>query len=326
MPKYVIHVGPHKTGSTYLQLAFHELREFFADHGILYPKRWHSTPSDPNHRRLFSRLRSGGDEYLRRDFAEMNNSKYDKILISAEDLSNLLMSELDLLRSLVEDSDLVIVYYCRRWSERLPSLWQEWIKQGQSFLFPEYYCQETEYAENSRIINFAIWLDKVSSTFGMEKINLVSYSNILDQKGDTLKHFIEYFLSIKDFPAVSNKRVNTSLDLADTEMIRLLNALEWTAHRRRNHRMRDKYLESKKTVALAAFSMAAFCKAISDNISFFSIDDAAPPFASLYNQLYEKFGKLLVNPMGKNQLFDPHRHQICTRYLMCGRITFSWTG
>jgi hypothetical protein len=306
MPKYVIHVGPHKTGSTYLQLSFHDMHEFLAGHGVLYPKRWYISPSSPNHLPLFSRLLGGGDEQLSRDFAELNSSKFQHILISAEDLSDLPIAGLDVLRVLIGNSDLTIVFYCRRWSETLPSVWQEWIKQGQSFSFPEYCFREIENSENTGVINLAIKLDKLTSVFGFESMRLVSYSNLLDDRVDILEHFMRTFLSITEFPIVTNKRVNASLSLMDTEIIRLLNSLEWIVHRRRGSTMRNQYLENRNY-----FNLQTFEKAVSENIAHFRIDDASPRFASLHDRLYDKFGKSLVNPIGeRRQLFNPRGRDI----------------
>jgi hypothetical protein len=305
MPQYVIHVGPSKTGSTYLQLAFHHIRDILTEHGILYPLRWYISPSSPNHLPLAARLQRGGDEGLRRDFADLNSSKYGQILISAEDLSNLSISALALLKDLISGSGVAIVFYCRRWSETLPSLWQEWIKQGQSFTYPEFILRETEFEEKSPELNFALRLENMAAVFGDAVINLVSYSNIKDAQGDILSHFLECFLSITPMPSVPNKAANPSLDLGDVEMIRVLNALEWHTHRSRSTLVRERYLKTKKDLSLPAFNAA-----IANHLSSLSIDDSAPRLAHLHNNIFQRFGKRLVNPLNEDRLFAPGMNSV----------------
>lgn len=307
MPQYIIHVGPHKTGSTYLQLAFHDLRKFLADRGILYPLRWYIAPNIPNHLSLFTRLQRG-DVQLQEDFAQLNSSKYEKVLISAEDLSDLSVEGLTYLKALIQGSDLSIVFYCRRWSDTLPSLWQEWIKQGRSFSLPEYYLLETGCSEKSTTINFAVRLDKIATTLGKDNLRIVSYSNIVDRGGDILAQFLSEFFSLRDFPPIDKKLVNVSLSLIDTEIIRILN----TFHQRQGHAVRDLYLANK-----SSFETDVTKRAMAAHISSVVMDDAR--LGNLHTRLYERFRDVLINPSGTPQLFEPRRRDVPyvnTDYLM----------
>ena len=154
MPDFVIHVGPHKTGTTYLQLSFKANRPALQQRGILYPAVWDYTAGNPSHLPLAQKLKAGDRDGLAQDFATLLASGAKQVLISAEDLSNLEIPALQLLQSLVAGSAVKIVFYVRRWSELLPSSWQESIKQGQCWTLPEYMLLSLQNVAHARPAEF----------------------------------------------------------------------------------------------------------------------------------------------------------------------------
>ena len=45
-PTFILHIGPHKTGTTYLQLSFKAQRSGMEARGILYPAKWDYAPGN----------------------------------------------------------------------------------------------------------------------------------------------------------------------------------------------------------------------------------------------------------------------------------------
>jgi hypothetical protein len=243
-----------------------------------------------------------GDATLSLDFDQLNRSAYQNVLVSAEDLSDLSEQALGHLKSLTEGSEVIFVFYCRRWSETVPSLWQECVKHGQAFSLPEYYLHEWHDARRSKTINIAVRLDKFASMFGVKAIRLVSYSNISDIGGDILSHFLREFLSIAEFPPVGNKRANLSLSPFDAEIIRVLNGMEWSIRGRRGTGIMTRYMANK-----LAFRMEATKAAVSNHLASIAMDDDTPELQSLHRSLGEKFSNVLVNPADQGHLFRPKR-------------------
>jgi hypothetical protein len=175
MPKYLIHVGPHKTATTYLQLRFDAARERLHRQGVAYPAEWSSAESEPSHRKLVMGLREERVDQLRFQFdsVEQNNPEY--VLISAEGINNLERRSLELLRTLLRSNPVTIIFYCRRWSELLPSLWQEKIKHGYDETFPEFFAINVSDPFESVMMNFAQRLKVYTDIFGRENVRLVSY-------------------------------------------------------------------------------------------------------------------------------------------------------
>src|SRR5262244_3861909 len=99
MPDYVIHIGPHKTGSSYLQWSFLKYRTELLARGICYPDNWGTTNA---HFGLVCRLRAGDVVQLRADFDRLSQSGHETILLSAEDLSGLNTQEIERLKDLLD--------------------------------------------------------------------------------------------------------------------------------------------------------------------------------------------------------------------------------
>src|SRR5438105_4170120 len=93
MPRYILHIGPHKTGTTYLQASFLRFRSELSDRGVCYPAEWQGGLG-PGLYGLFRRLQQR-DIGLKGEFQSLNQSDNEAVLISAEDLSTLGVREID---------------------------------------------------------------------------------------------------------------------------------------------------------------------------------------------------------------------------------------
>ena len=156
LPRYVIHIGPHKTGTTYLQGSFRRLRPELLRRGILYPEFWWQSVRNWSHSRLVEQLTGGDCEALSGHFNALNASGHRIILISAEDLSGLEPDHIPMLKSLLGGAPAEIVFYCRRWSELLPSSWQQRVKLGgQTLTLPELFGEHLRSPPRSSLMNYA---------------------------------------------------------------------------------------------------------------------------------------------------------------------------
>src|SRR5438045_1487174 len=100
MTKFVIHVGPHKTGSTYIQYGLLLNRQRLLDEGVLYPDCFFDEAVTWCHLGLFNMLRRHQQRDLELAFDACNSQGTDVIVLSAEDLSLLEVHELATLQSL----------------------------------------------------------------------------------------------------------------------------------------------------------------------------------------------------------------------------------
>ena len=61
MPKYVIHIGPRRTGSKYIQSQLFHSRQYLKEHGVLYPNIWWKRPDKIAHDSVRDDLTVGKD-------------------------------------------------------------------------------------------------------------------------------------------------------------------------------------------------------------------------------------------------------------------------
>jgi hypothetical protein len=303
MPRYVIHVGPHKTGSTYLQASFAQHQADLSNRGIIYPGQWRDG-NQASHVALFRRLR-GRDPGLAVEFATLNDSPYKIVLISSEAMADLKLDELAFLRELLGGASVEIIFYCRRWSELLLSGWQEMVKHGYIRTFPEFLSAHLMNPFATHVMNFQITFDKFIGVFGAEGIHLVSYNFLIDQKIDLFEHFARTFLDWRDPPPPSVGRPNASLGPVDSEMLRVLHALEWTHSSACDPSLYRKYIQAKE-----ALDIGALVAAMERDLRTLNINEDAPGLRLLHRRLFKQYGERLVEPRSGELLFAPTRAQL----------------
>lgn len=299
MAEFVFHIGPHKTGSTYLQNCLCSARAELAAKGVIYPTTWQI---ETNHQGLPAKLKTAKDlESLCADFRLLASE--DVVVLSSEDLSSLEYDSLLLLKELIGDQKARFVFYCRRWSELLYSCWQENVKQGSLETLPEYYVPRLANPFESNILNFNIVLDCYASIFGRHSIQIVSYSNLRDKKVDIFRHFVSEILDIKDanFSFPTESFPNAALGYVDIEIIRILNGLDQSFLHGRYH-ARHLYLEKKNEV-----DTRFIANQITGDCASIRIDERAPQFHSLYFLINNKYKDNLLED--EENIFVPIESQ-----------------
>jgi hypothetical protein len=305
MPAFLIHVGPHKTGTTYLQLRLAAARDRLRTHGVWYPDVWDSAPGEPSHRKLVVALRERREADLRAQFAEIRRSGPDVILISAEGIGHLDHTALDLLASLIGADPVTIIFYCRRWSEILPSLWQETVKHGDDDTFPEFLARHLADPIGSPVLNLTHAVDRYASVFGRSNVAVVSYSNICDQRLDLAEHFVANFLPhfrqmAADLPGSREQRPNQSLSAQDIEIIRALNSFSFRDGLPRASRLRDWVFQQR-----GSLDLSALYSVIDSSMTTLRLSDASAALDLLHKRIFEAWHDRLTQPCLSGLLFEP---------------------
>jgi len=299
VPRYLIHIGPHKTGTTYLQHAFTRLRPELAARGILYPPQWGS--GEHGQHGLRAALSQPDTNALPAAFEQFNRSGADTVLLSSEDFTYAGDAEVRCLHTLMAGQPAIVVFYCRRWSELIPSCWRESIKHGSLSSLPEYVLACLANPTTSPIVNFRHVLDRYAAVFGRESIRLVSYNGVLEAGEDLLTHFCRNFLSWPDPPPTDLGRVNISLDMVDSEIIRTLNSLGWTQSRDGFPLLQESYIAAKADLPVRWIIE----KSMQFVVNTLRIDDAAPALVRLHDDIVRHYGTALVPPYPAGGLFEP---------------------
>src|ERR1051326_5947243 len=241
MTKLVLHVGPHKTGTTYIQETLHALRATLNERGIYVPSEWSAAPGLPSHMRLVWAIRNGDLQQISEQFQQILARRHRCVVISCEALSRLDLMQLAQLREILGRAPIRIVYYVRRWPERLPSLWQEAVKFGHTMLFSEFLIERLTAPGVSELRDVAM-LDRLSAVFGASRISLVSYSHLTDRNVDIAGHFLASVLDLPDVPLPGAGPHNPSLPILEIETIRALNSIHAARGGERSSALREWYL------------------------------------------------------------------------------------
>jgi hypothetical protein len=245
MARFVIHVGPHKTGSTYLQRCLDRNAEVFREQGIHVPTAWRDSPENPSHTGLVRPIRQGRAADLAGAFATWRLLPDALVVISSETIFECDDEALQALRGLLAEAEYTLVYYVRRWSELIISSWSELMGQGWTMPFPEYLLGLIEHPAAVPAINLDINLSRLARVFGKERIRLTSYNAVLARGDDIFRHFVRHHLGRPRYALPAERIVNPSASVVESELRRALNVIDQAAGQPRSARMAS-HLERRR--------------------------------------------------------------------------------
>lgn len=142
--RLMIHIGPHKTGSTTIQRFLAENSDALASEGVLYPHAGRGAIAPEQHWSFGNAVCQGDTEYLRRfvrEFEEEATSgSFSSAILSTETLSRKYVksSHLRTVCEMFPRATRVWIAILRRQDELLSSLYSEHLKQGR-LAFPATY-------------------------------------------------------------------------------------------------------------------------------------------------------------------------------------------
>ena len=308
MPKYIIHIGPPKTGSKYIQSQLFHLREFLQTKGILYPDIWWSRPDKIMHDSVFEDLKAGRD--LKAGFDQLNASGADKIVLSCEALDGLArplrafpgltVSPLERLREYISGNSVDIIYYARRWSDRIPSDWRQQVMMGQYQTFPEYYIKFMNNPEETGQINYSKVWEHFEKIFGRESLKIVSFSNLVDDRVDLFEHFCKLILGLHEAPKIEEGLIqkNVGYDMIDTEILRGINYIYRTKTSLDDYSMRIKFGKLKDS-----YNLKTLRDHLEANMRTIELRDNAVPLRTTW-QAVNGYRDRLVSPEYGHDVFD----------------------
>jgi hypothetical protein len=313
MPEYVIHIGPPKAGSKYLQSSMAALSKEMLKAGINYPTKLYTPTRRIAHHHVFNRLRAGPDARLEEEFRAMNAADHRYIILSCEGFFGLSEEELKYLQGLMGGARAHIVYYCRRWSERIPSLWKQDVKMGRVETLPERYARAMRAPIKAPDLNPELAWDKFASIFGRESIRVVSFNNLVEKKVDLLDHFLKTFVDWQTPIKPDGVMSNESPDEFDTELIRALNVLHLRQTGEVTDQTRIRYLEIK-----AHLDCTIITEAMKRDPGTLILEDNSGIWQEVYREL-EKYHDRLVSPEHGDYFF--RRKLVKYRYIRQDYLT-----
>lgn len=308
-PRYLIHIGAHKTGTSYLQDLFQSLAPRFLERGLLVPDRWHRRRRQAGHHQLPIDLARGHTQDLQREFAEVEGAGARDVLISSEGLSGMRPEGVRLLGQLIGGAEVRIVFYCRRWSDLLPSSWQEGIRQGHCRPFSDLVKRVMSRPAEQHLVNFDQRLSAYAEVFGRDRLNIVSFSNVVDARLDIGHHFFDSFL--RDYADVvraasdAGQPRHASMPLWQAETVRGLNILADRFGEQRSSARRVWFHRNQGSLDLGDVRTR-----MERAVRSVTIDDDHPKLRALHEELFQKWGDRLVEPRGEWGFFAPRKRDV----------------
>jgi hypothetical protein len=294
--RFIIHIGPHKTGTTYIQETLAALRGMLLERGICVPSIWSAAPGLPSHMQLAWAIRNRNLNLVHEQVQEILAQRHDYVVISCEALSRLEQEQIVQLRQLFGPAPAQVVYYVRRWPERLPSLWQETVKFGFTDTFPEFLAKQLTRYDTSELRDSCI-IDRFSAAFGATQIKVVSYSHLVEWGVDIVGHFLATFLGLCDIELPAPRHPNQSLPILETELIRALNSIHARHGGETSAGLRNWFSAHKQGLV-----PPAVLDAMRGSLGVMRLDESAPPFGFASQDIVTRYGASIVSPHHKDGL------------------------
>lgn len=214
-----LHIGPHKTGTTYIQSNLYRNKELLKYLNYFYPEpaKIIEAYNVYCHQELFQKPQ----EIVK--LLEQSNS-FSNYIVSFEGLSEYSKEQIIRLKQFIDEKieKVWIIFVVRNPAERLYSLWQEKVKHGYTMSFSRFIVENVLKPFQSSQMSYSLCIDNWLNIFGESSLRLIDYHT----QEDLFIKFLEAIdldpLVIRDFQIKKN-RLNVSLSIEKAEIIRTLN-------------------------------------------------------------------------------------------------------
>lgn len=301
----ILHVGPHKTGSTSLQYRLLKAREHLQQHSFEYPEFGISQFA---HHQICSflagNLREAGNvsaESLKAFMAPRS-----RVILSSEDFIYLSKERLLNLRALLPDCDFQVVIFIRTPVDLWPSHWQELVKHGRDETLIEYlgaFCGWNTTIE-AQIMNPFVQATKFAEVFGRERIRMFCYDNIVDSGIDIFDFFWGEVLGLTGAaPPGERRSLNPSLPLERIEMLRSLNdRFHQLTGRRPDDLVLGRYQKHLDRIESEP-RYEDFCQVFKEKAPEIHLESTQEMIRNRERMLLNNFGDRIENKAAPNKIF-----------------------
>ena len=222
VPRIILHVGPHKTASTYIQTNLVTHRALLATHGVVFPSVGMTEMVQHCHLGLFQALHTNAFDQADRILTDILALDARVVILSAEDfvrMSDPAIAHLAQRIGPVTD----VLYYYRPFPTLLPSGLHENIRQGRMTHPVEALMPHLLRPYQSRTINQKLTLDRFAAAFGVDRIIVALFDQAV--RDDPFRHVLRVVLGIEAVVEPSAGLRNASDGPIEAEILRQYNIL-----------------------------------------------------------------------------------------------------
>ena len=220
----VIHIGPRKTATTYLQANFYRNRKELLAKGWLYPivalraqNAHHQVVSSRDavlagEGALFKRLKRAADEAARKGV---------NMLLSSEGFRKWAPKDFVKLGKLLGQDEVMIAYTLRDPMTMLVSLWGETVKNGRTASLPKYAAKQLREPSKSEALNPLRELEPILNHSKL-RLAVLDYEAVRRENGDIYTAFCRHVLGLEGMLPSREKPANFSFPIELSDYIRKL--------------------------------------------------------------------------------------------------------
>lgn len=246
MKRLIIHIGPHKTASTFIQAHLEQNRKVLSERGVCFPTRLRLPPG---HHKVLAALKNRDHAALKELRQEIE--PYEQGVLSSENFTHCTRADIAFLAEVFEGFDVRILFYYRELHEVWPSHWQERIKQGEHVTWPEYAL--SVFGCSGRVeldyVRPAVVLARWAKVFGMERIDIFPYSEIVDSAAGALLPLCDLLgVDVRDLEIAAGQGRNSSYPPERVEALRALNLDHRIRFNRSTVAVRRGYMNAVDTI------------------------------------------------------------------------------
>jgi hypothetical protein len=221
----LVHIGPHKTGTTAVQRAMHRSRDALHDQGVHY-----AYPTVQAYKPAIGltglRGRRGGPTAGPDDWAalveEVRAAGDMRVVVSSESLANADTSHIEQLRDDLGANRVHVVRMVRRYDKLVPSQWQQQLLNGRRMSLDGFCARLLDRGSAFwQRHGFATLTRRWADVVGAQNVSVV----VVDEDDPRwLLHVFEQLLALRDGTLpMPQGRPNRSLSLAEAETLRQVN-------------------------------------------------------------------------------------------------------
>jgi hypothetical protein len=306
----ILHIGPHKTGSTSLQNRLLNSRAHLNSNGFEYPLFGITHFAHHDIYRFLAPHHEASSDMSELGLKALTESG-SNIILSSEDFIYLPVESLQRLRQLFEGFRIEVVLFLRNPVDLWPSHWQEMVKNGRDEPLIDYigaYFGVTDTID-FRYMHPVSQATRFAKVFGRENLRLFCYDNILAENDDLIGFFVRNILQIPALPSDKTLLINRSLRPDTIELLRCL-----------NERFRFKTGVSPKARILSAFlkvqrtleqydDYKAFSDAAEAHACTITLDGSSEFFRNRERLVMNRFGDRIENAFAPDRVFVQERRR-----------------
>ncbi len=301
----VVHAGPHKTATTYIQNNLAAARDDLAAKGWDYPET--GTEGLPAHHAIAHNSRAyidvdSPDRIALTKAGAAAKAAGLSVVLSAEGFCRWGPPKLRHLANIFKADQLDFVYTVRDPFDIFYSYWAEEVKQGHVASFADRFAEHFNDPVASRLLNPMVDLAPLLKESKV-RVRVVPYTLLKARKIDVYSHFCEKALGLPGMTGKSAVAKNEALPIELTEFLRLLTIVKADGKRHIGSDFRHRFIHTT-TPAERAEIVAVVKQQVGDRVRVVKLDGASQAKQRIEKGLRLRLAGLWTLDPGADNLYN----------------------